>query len=69
MVICKICEKDIQEDKLGEHSLKCKEVTQLKETVSQMRTKMSTYSENARRVKSSLEIQAMKQRYPPLELI
>lgn len=63
MIVCKICERDIQEDKLGGHSLKCKEVAKSKEEISDIKNLMTTYIEKARRLKKSLETQAWKQKY------
>lgn len=63
MVVCKICEKDIAAEKLGPHSQKCKEVAQLREELLQIKVKMEDASENAQRMKRSLETQATKQKY------
>jgi len=60
MVICKICEKDIREEKLSQHSTNCKEVAKLKEDFFPLRTKMQKYAIKAQRIKHSLETRSMK---------
>ncbi len=62
VVICKICEKEIQGDKLSQHSVRCKEVAKLKEDLFLLRNKMVSYNDKAQRMKNTLETQAIKER-------
>lgn len=61
MIICKICEKDTNVESLSEHSMKCKEVANLKESISEVRLKMETYIEKASLIKNSLQTGVAKQ--------
>lgn len=62
MLKCKICEEDIHEDKLGNHSIKCKDVAVLKEELVGIRIKMESYEEQAIQMKHSLETNAARQK-------
>lgn len=62
MLKCKICEEDIHEDKLGNHSIKCKDVAVLKEELVGIRIKMESYEEQAIQMKNSLEMNAARQK-------
>ena len=62
-ITCKICESEIQKDKLRDHSLKCKEVTELKESLFLLENKMEEHSEKASAMKNTLETYTTKQKY------
>jgi len=51
---CKICEKDIQNNKLAQHSPKCTEVTKLEQTITELIDKMQNYNDKAATFKRSL---------------
>ena len=60
---CKICEKDVLNNKLALHSPKCTEVTKLEQTISELIDKMQNYSDQAASFKRSLITETTLQQY------
>jgi hypothetical protein len=62
MVKCKICETEIDPDKLGDHSAKCREVHEIKEHLADIKTKLFKNTEKAYEMKNILTTNAALQR-------
>jgi len=60
---CKICEKDVQNSKLAQHSPKCTEVTKLEQVMCELIDKMQNYHEKAGSFKRSLITETTLQQY------
>jgi len=69
MIKCKICESEILGEKLKDHSIKCKDVTELKEKLLVFINRMEDFAEKASAMKNSLETYAAKQKYLKINLL
>jgi len=62
MVICRICEKEVDEDKAEDHTPVCEEVAKIRDTLSTIREKMEDYGRQAYLLQASLASNAAKQK-------
>jgi len=57
---CLICEKEVPDEKLSLHSVKCKESHEIKEELHNLANKLEAYGEKAEKMKITLETHAVK---------
>jgi len=57
---CLICEKEVPDEKLSIHSVKCKESAELKEELHHLANKIESHGERAEKMKTTLETHAAK---------
>jgi len=60
--ICKICERSILPDHLQEHSIKCKEVAEIKQKVLGLKEKIFALVDKAHHLKNQLNTNAALQK-------
>lgn len=61
--LCKICEKPILTEKLCEHSIKCKEVAEMKQKVLLLKEKLFALIDKAHQLKTQINSNTALQRY------
>ncbi len=59
---CLICEKEVPDDKLGPHSIKCRESAELKEQLQNLAHIIEVHGEKAMKMKTTLESHTAKRK-------
>ena len=67
-VRCRICEEEVDPDKLYEHSTKCKEVAEIKEAILEIKGKLVKNGERAYEMNNIITTNAAVQKYKYLIL-